>query len=175
MNHCYSSFSNPLYSSNPSIQDILLYIISTLCPLYYIPRMTDSPLYYIYPITPRMQSLTPQPFYFKNGSLFLLVSAKPNSKQSLISFLDEESISVSIAAVAKDNAANQELLVFMGRLFGKGKRDVSLERGGKSRHKLVRVDGCHLALAEVKTLLEDNIQWLMYMRSFMRLVQVEQV
>ncbi len=99
----------------------------------------------------------PAPFYFKASCLFLVVSGKPNSKDTFITGLDEECISVCIGAPAKDNEANKELLRYLAQVFKVRKSGVSLEKGGKSRHKLVRIEGSGLTVAEVETLLNAEI------------------
>ena len=97
------------------------------------------------------------PFFLKDCSLFLVVSAKPNSKETLVTSLDEESVSVCVGAPAKDNEANKELLLYMARLFSVRKSDVSLEKGGKSRHKVVRVENSGMGVEEVERVLKGEL------------------
>jgi uncharacterized protein (TIGR00251 family) len=58
-------------------------------------------------------------------------------------------LKVKVHAPALEGRANDALLEFLADKLGVHRRDVTLVRGDKSRHKVIRIAG--LSLAEVKT------------------------
>lgn len=48
---------------------------------------------------------------------------------------------ISVAAPPVDNAANEALLRLLARQWALPRRDLSIVAGGKSRNKIVRIDG----------------------------------
>lgn len=59
-----------------------------------------------------------------------------------------DALKVKVHAPALEGRANDALLEFLADKLGVHRRDVTLVRGDKSRHKVVRITG--LTLAEVK-------------------------
>jgi uncharacterized protein (TIGR00251 family) len=59
-----------------------------------------------------------------------------------------DALKVKVHAPALEGRANDALLEFLADKLGVHRRDVTLVRGDKSRHKVVRIAG--LTLAEVK-------------------------
>ena len=76
----------------------------------------------------------------KNNLLFVSLNVKPNSKQDAVLSLDSESVSIAIAAEARDGEANQAVVEFVAQIFNVKKYQVSLVRGHKSHSKLVSVE-----------------------------------
>eukprot|EP01125_Pyxidicula_operculata_P007371 TRINITY_DN2509_c0_g1_i2.p1 TRINITY_DN2509_c0_g1~~TRINITY_DN2509_c0_g1_i2.p1 ORF type:complete len:110 (+),score=11.70 TRINITY_DN2509_c0_g1_i2:54-383(+) len=67
------------------------------------------------------------------------VFVKPNARKSCVTAIDDEAVSVQIAAAPKDGEANEELVSFFSDLLSLKKRQVVLEKGGKSRTKLITI------------------------------------
>lgn len=59
-----------------------------------------------------------------------------------------DTLKVKVHAPALEGRANDALLEFLADKLGVHRRDVTLVRGDKSRHKVIRITG--LTLAEVK-------------------------
>ena len=76
----------------------------------------------------------------------------PNAPRDEIVDWLGEALKVKIHAPALEGRANDALLGFLAEKLGRPRRTITLIRGDKSRHKVVRVDG--LTLAEIKTRLE---------------------
>ncbi len=72
----------------------------------------------------------------------------PNASRDEIAGWLAGAIKVKIRAPALDGRANEALTDFLAQQLGLPRRAVTVARGNKSRHKLVRIDG--LALDEVK-------------------------
>ncbi|CAG5958491.1 unnamed protein product [Menidia menidia] len=84
----------------------------------------------------------------KSGALTITVRAKPGSQRSGIADVSPEAVGVSIAAPPADGEANAELIRYLAEVLDLKKTHVSLEKGSRSRDKLVRVD-CSLSPEEV--------------------------
>ena len=76
----------------------------------------------------------------------------PNAPRDEIVDWLGEALKVKVHAPALEGRANDALLKFLAEKLGRPRRTITLIRGDKSRHKVVRVDG--LTLAEIKTRLE---------------------
>jgi uncharacterized protein (TIGR00251 family) len=72
----------------------------------------------------------------------------PNAPHDEIAGWLGGALKVKVHAPALDGRANDALLAFLADKLGVPRRAVTLVRGDKSRHKVVRVDG--LTLAEAK-------------------------
>lgn len=73
----------------------------------------------------------------------------PNAPRDQVAGWLGDALKVKVHAPALDGRANEALLEFLAAELGLPKRAVTLIRGDKSRHKVVRFDG--LTLAEAKT------------------------
>jgi uncharacterized protein (TIGR00251 family) len=73
----------------------------------------------------------------------------PNAPRDEIAGWLGDALKVKVHAPALEGRANDALLEFLADKLGVHRRDVTLVRGDKSRHKVVRIAG--LTLAEVKT------------------------
>ncbi|XP_042337768.1 UPF0235 protein C15orf40 homolog [Plectropomus leopardus] len=76
----------------------------------------------------------------KSGAVMITVRAKPGSKHSAIAEVSAEVVGVSIAAPPTDGEANAELLRLFADVLQLKKSHVSLDKGSRSRDKLIRVD-----------------------------------
>lgn len=72
----------------------------------------------------------------------------PNAPRNQIAGWLGDALKVKVHAPALDGRANEALLEFLAGELKLPKRAVTLVRGDKSRHKVVRLDG--LTLAEAK-------------------------
>lgn len=73
----------------------------------------------------------------------------PNAPRDEIAGWLGDALKVKVHAPALEGRANDALLEFLADKLGVHRRDVTLVRGDKSRHKVVRIAG--LTLAEVRT------------------------
>lgn len=74
----------------------------------------------------------------KSGEIILRIHAKPGSKQNGITDISE-TIGVQIAAPPVDGEANTELIKYISKVLQLRKSDLSLDRGSKSREKILLV------------------------------------
>lgn len=72
----------------------------------------------------------------------------PNAPRDQVAGWLGDALKVKVHAPALDGRANEALLEFLAAELGLPKRAVTLIRGDKSRHKVVRLDG--LTLTEAK-------------------------
>uniref|UniRef100_A0A6B2F495 Uncharacterized protein n=1 Tax=Bothriechis nubestris TaxID=1766655 RepID=A0A6B2F495_9SAUR len=75
----------------------------------------------------------------KSGSVIISIHAKPGSKQNAITDLTTDAVSVAIAAPPSEGEANAELCRYLSKVLGIKKNDVVLEKGSKSREKVVKI------------------------------------
>lgn len=73
------------------------------------------------------------------GCVTLAIHAKPGSKQNAVTDLTAEAMSIAIAAPASEGEANAELCRYLSKVLGLRRSDVVLEKGGKSREKVVKL------------------------------------
>ncbi|XP_029952410.1 UPF0235 protein C15orf40 homolog [Salarias fasciatus] len=76
----------------------------------------------------------------RSGAVSITVHAKPGSKHSAITGVSAEAVGVSIAAPPTDGEANTELVRYLAEVLQLKRSHVSLDKGCRSRDKLVRVD-----------------------------------
>lgn len=76
----------------------------------------------------------------KCGNLQIQILAKPGAKQTGITDISDDACGVQIAAPPVEGEANAELVRFMAKVLELRRGDVSLDRGSKSRQKVVLVD-----------------------------------
>ena len=60
----------------------------------------------------------------------------------------DDGIEVSIAAVPKNGEANEELIEYMSDVLGIKKKELSLDKGGKSRSKVLEISSSDLTTPE---------------------------
>jgi len=83
----------------------------------------------------------------KEGFVRIIVNAKPGAKQSIITNISDEGVGVQIHALAKDGQANEELLSYLAEILNVKKRDVTLDKGAKSRDKIILVENISVQTA----------------------------
>ncbi|KAK8761502.1 hypothetical protein V5799_027229, partial [Amblyomma americanum] len=83
---------------------------------------------------------TTDPVYTTNtGAVAIRVHAKPGASVSRITDISGDSVGIQIAAPPVDGEANAELIRFLSKLLNLRKSDVSLEKGARSKEKVVMV------------------------------------
>lgn len=75
----------------------------------------------------------------KSGEIVLRIHAKPGAKQNGITDITTEAIGVQISAPPVDGEANTELVKYISKVLQLRKSDLSLDRGSKSREKVLLV------------------------------------
>jgi hypothetical protein len=83
------------------------------------------------------------------ASLTIAVHAKPGAKICAIA-LEDEVVNVSIDAPAREGEANAGIVEYMAAVLGVKRSAVSLAAGGKSREKVIAVEGITVAAAQTK-------------------------
>lgn len=77
----------------------------------------------------------------KSGTIQVKIRAKPGAKQNQITdTTSPEGVGIQIAAPPVEGEANTELIKYLSKVLGVRKSDVSLDRGSKSRNKVILVD-----------------------------------
>eukprot|EP00735_Rhodelphis_limneticus_P008648 TRINITY_DN2179_c0_g1::TRINITY_DN2179_c0_g1_i1::g.12782::m.12782 TRINITY_DN2179_c0_g1::TRINITY_DN2179_c0_g1_i1::g.12782 ORF type:complete len:132 (+),score=1.74,sp/Q8WUR7/CO040_HUMAN/35.37/2e-12,DUF167/PF02594.11/1.8e-19 TRINITY_DN2179_c0_g1_i1:69-464(+) len=95
----------------------------------------------------------------KSGQLALKLWCKPGAKTSSISGFEEGAIGLRIGAAAREGEANEELIEFMANILGLKKRQLSLDKGSKSRQKVLLAEGITMdaALSRVRANIQVDI------------------
>ncbi|XP_073835863.1 UPF0235 protein C15orf40 homolog [Musca autumnalis] len=75
----------------------------------------------------------------KNGNICIRVLAKPGAKNNGITDISSEGVGVQIAAPPSEGEANAELVKYLSKVLQLRKSDVSLDKGSRSRNKIVMV------------------------------------
>ncbi|NXS11795.1 CO040 protein, partial [Neodrepanis coruscans] len=73
------------------------------------------------------------------GSVRLSGRAKPGARCSAVTDVTAEAVGVAIAAPPSEGEANAELCRYLAKVLEVKKSDVTLEKGGKSRDKVVKI------------------------------------
>ncbi|KAG7232211.1 hypothetical protein INR49_009404 [Caranx melampygus] len=76
----------------------------------------------------------------KSGAVTIMIHAKPGSKHNGITDISAEAVGVAIAAPPTDGEANAELVRYLAQVLDLKKSQVSLDKGSRSRDKLIRLD-----------------------------------
>ncbi|XP_048338176.1 UPF0235 protein C15orf40 homolog [Sphaerodactylus townsendi] len=75
----------------------------------------------------------------KTGCITIAVHAKPGSKQNAVTDVTTEAVAVAIAAPPSEGEANAELCRYLAKVLEVKKSEVVLEKGAKSREKVVKI------------------------------------
>ncbi|XP_064013786.1 UPF0235 protein C15orf40 homolog [Pogoniulus pusillus] len=74
-----------------------------------------------------------------DGCVRVSVRAKPGSRCSAVTDVTTEAVGVAIAAPPSEGEANAELCRYLSKVLEVKKSEVILEKGGKSREKVVKI------------------------------------
>ncbi|XP_012538668.1 UPF0235 protein C15orf40 homolog [Monomorium pharaonis] len=77
----------------------------------------------------------------KDGNVAIKIQAKPGAKCNNVTGISDEAVGIAISAPPTEGEANAELVKYLASIFGVRKSDVSLDRGSRSRQKVVVVSG----------------------------------
>lgn len=84
----------------------------------------------------------PWAFYDPKQDLWTLkIRVQPGARTSCVVGEHNGCLKLKIAALAVDNKANECLAEFLSRLFGVGRSQVWVIRGGNARQKIIAVQG----------------------------------
>ncbi len=72
--------------------------------------------------------------------IIIRIRVLPNAKQAEIVGLHDGALKIRVQAPAIEGKANAALIAFLAKKFGIPKRSLSILRGTKDRHKIVRID-----------------------------------
>ncbi|XP_016905070.1 UPF0235 protein C15orf40 homolog [Apis cerana] len=92
----------------------------------------------------------------KNGNVAIKIQAKPGAKHNNITDISEDAVGVAISAPPVEGEANTELVKYIASVLGMRKSDVTLDRGSKSRQKIVVVSG--ISMEKVLEKLKGEIE-----------------
>lgn len=96
-------------------------------------------------------------FTNKKGQLCLSIRGKPGANQTQITDVQTDSVGVRISAPPVDGEANKELIKYMSKLLGLSKSDVALDKGSRSRHKVLVLTNCKLSPEDITDLFWKEI------------------
>lgn len=91
----------------------------------------------------------------KSGNVTIRILAKPGAKQNCITDITDEGVGVQIAAPPVEGEANTELVKFFSKVLGLRKSDVSLDRGSKSRNKMLVISSEVISVERTIEILND--------------------
>jgi len=83
----------------------------------------------------------PTSWYRRDGdALALTLHVQPGAKRTEVAGLHGQALKIRLAAPPVEGRANEALLKFIAGLFDVPLRQVALQNGGKSRHKVILVE-----------------------------------
>lgn len=91
----------------------------------------------------------------KSGNVSIKVLAKPGAKQNCITDITDEGVGVQISAPPVEGEANTELIKFFSKVLGLRKSDISLDRGSKSRSKILVISSEVISVEKTIETLKD--------------------
>lgn len=94
----------------------------------------------------------------KAGNVSIKILAKPGAKQNTITEINDEEIQVQIAAVAREGEANTELIKYFSKVLGLRKSDISLDRGSKSRNKILVIAKEAISVERTNELIKESCE-----------------
>jgi len=80
----------------------------------------------------------------------------PNAPRNALAGWLRDTLKIKIHAPALEGRANEALLEFLAGEIGLPRRAITLLRGEKSRHKIVRITGLDLAAAKKRLATDGN-------------------
>ncbi|XP_068551270.1 UPF0235 protein C15orf40 homolog isoform X1 [Anas acuta] len=88
---------------------------------------------------PAGQAAAAGPVVAAEGGVRVTVRAKPGARCSAVTDVTAEAVGVAIAAPPSEGEANAELCRYLSKVLEVKKSEVILEKGGKSRDKVVKI------------------------------------
>ncbi|MGD0820132.1 MAG: DUF167 domain-containing protein [Desulfomonilia bacterium] len=90
----------------------------------------------------------------KGGSAIISCRVQPNSAREGTGEIKNDAVVIRLNAPAVEGKANDALIKFLSKRLGISKSKISIIRGGKSRNKLVAVEG--LRIEEIEHSLKNQ-------------------
>uniref|UniRef100_A0A1A9WG35 Uncharacterized protein n=1 Tax=Glossina brevipalpis TaxID=37001 RepID=A0A1A9WG35_9MUSC len=94
----------------------------------------------------------------KDGNICIRIVAKPGAKQNGITHISADGVGVQVAAPPSEGEANAELLKYLSKVLRLRKSDVILDKGSRSRNKLVLITKGLSTTDAVKALIQTQIK-----------------
>ncbi|XP_030386070.1 UPF0235 protein C15orf40 homolog [Scaptodrosophila lebanonensis] len=94
----------------------------------------------------------------KSGNIAIQILAKPGAKQNGITNIGAEGVGVQIAAPPSEGEANAELVKFLSKVLGLRKSDVSLDKGSRSRNKIILISKGVTTVEAIEQLLRKECE-----------------
>lgn len=70
--------------------------------------------------------------------------------------ISADGVGVQIGAPAREGEANEELLQYLSEILSVRKRSISLDKGSKSRQKVVMIDSAEITVEQVREKLSQE-------------------
>ncbi|XP_016661997.1 UPF0235 protein C15orf40 homolog [Acyrthosiphon pisum] len=93
----------------------------------------------------------------KSGDVVIKINAKPGAKNNNITDISSDGIGVQINAPPTDGEANAELIKYLSKVLGLRKSDLSLDRGSRSRNKILIVHNTSLGIEGITEKIKEEI------------------
>ncbi|CAI6363582.1 unnamed protein product [Macrosiphum euphorbiae] len=93
----------------------------------------------------------------KSGDVVIKINAKPGAKNNNITDISSDGIGVQINAPPTDGEANAELIKYLSKVLGLRKSDLSLDRGSRSRNKILIVHNTSLGVEGITEKINEEI------------------
>ncbi|KRX03020.1 Protein of unknown function DUF167 [Pseudocohnilembus persalinus] len=81
----------------------------------------------------------PASIYEKDKKFYLVISAKPNAKNSELMAITDECLEIRIGCQPVDGQANEELQNYLCQILDIKKRNINLDKGKTSRSKIIEL------------------------------------
>ncbi|XP_022221412.2 UPF0235 protein C15orf40 homolog isoform X2 [Drosophila obscura] len=94
----------------------------------------------------------------KSGNICIKILAKPGAKHNGITNIELEGVGVQIAAPPSEGEANAELVKFLSKVLGLRKSDVSLDKGSRSRNKIILISKGASTVESIEQLLRKECE-----------------
>ncbi|XP_025425777.1 UPF0235 protein C15orf40 homolog isoform X1 [Sipha flava] len=95
----------------------------------------------------------------KSGGIIIKINAKPGAKNNNITDLSSDGVGVQINAPPTDGEANAELIKYLSKVLGLRKSDLTLDRGSRSRSKIVIIHETSLGIEDVTEKINEVIKF----------------
>lgn len=93
----------------------------------------------------------------KSGDVVIKINAKPGAKNNNITDISSDGIGVQINAPPTDGEANAELIKYLSKVLGLRKSDLTLDRGSRSRNKILIVHDTSLGIEGITEKINEEI------------------
>lgn len=107
----------------------------------------------------KIETIQTGPITFdKSGGISIKINAKPGAKNNNITDISSDGVGVQINAPPTDGEANAELIKYLSKVLGLRKSDLSLDRGSRSRNKILIVHSTSLGIESITEKINQEIK-----------------